>query len=343
MQPGDLTQLATVKQWLGLTGLAVSAITNANPAVLTLQTRPATPLLSGVAYRIEGSTGMVLPAGDYVVTVIDPTNFSIPYDTTANGTYTGGAVVSITDPILSRLITACSRYIQNWLNRTIASATYIETRNGLGTSMMALDNFPVLNVTMVTVDGISIPPRPPLGAALSGSYTFNGTPGGYVFSDIAVMIANGVFCRGYQNVVISYSAGFQVSNEAQTVPADPGPYTLTTIGYWSAGNRGVRYPNGAVLTQVTTPTVAGEYSVDGSTYTFSAGDAGADVLLSYAYVPPDVEQAAVDTVGDWFKYIDRVGKTSQAIENQSTQFTNIPLPTRAKDVLQQYKKVAPIV
>lgn len=343
MNPGDLTQLDTVKQWLGVTGLAISGITNANPAVLTLAARPNTPLVSGFAYSIEGATGMVLPNGDYVITVLSPTTFSIPYDTTANGLYTGGATVSITDPLLERLISACSTFVQSWLNRTIAAADYTETRNGTGTPSMAFDNFPVLSVASLTLNGIAVPPRPPLGAGSSGVYTFNGAPGGYVFSDDAIMLSGSIFCRGWQNVVVSYAAGYQVSNEAHTVPADPGPYTVTTTAHWSAGDRGVTYATGVPFTKVTAPpTLAGTYSVNGSVYTFSALDAGASVMISYGYVPFDVEQATVDMIGDWFKYRDRIGKTSEGIEGQSITFTNQAIPARSLLVLQQYKKVAPI-
>lgn len=343
MQPGDLTQLATVKEWLNVTGLSISAITNENPAVLTLAARPNTPLVSGFAYSIEGATGIVLPNGDYVITVLSPTTFSIPYDTTANGLYTGGAVVGVTDPMLERLISACSTFVQSWLNRTIAAADYVETRNGTGTGAMALNNIDVISFKSLTVDGIPILPRPPLGAGSSGVYTFNGAPGGYVFNDAAVMISGGIFCRGWQNVVASYAAGFQVTNEAQTVPANPGPYTLTTLAHWSAGDRGVTYANGTAFTKVTAPpTVAGTYSVDGSVYTFSAIDAGASVLLSYGYVPFDVEQATIDMIGDWFKYKDRIGKTSEGIEGQSITFVNAAIPARSLAVLQQYKKVAPV-
>lgn len=336
MKPGDLTTLANLKQWLGLTGLAVSAITNGSPTVLTLQTRPSTPLLSGVAYTIEGATGIVLPAGQYIITVIDPLNFSIPYDSTTNGTYTGGAVVAIADPLLERLISSCSTFIQSWLNRTIRNLSYNETRNGLGGQTMMAKNFPITSVTSVTIDGIVIPPRPPLANLQNWS-----GPGGYTFDELSFMLDNTQFCRGHQNVNLQYAAGFLIADEAQTLPS-LGPYTLTTQAHWSAGDRGVTYADGTPLRAVASSPNQGEYSVSGSDYTFNPLDGGQVLLLSYSYVPFDLEQATIDMIGDWFRYVDRIGKTSQSIEGQTTSFVNVPIPARALGVLQQYRNVSPI-
>ena len=47
-------------------------------------------------------------------------------------------VTTADDALLSRLITAASGFIQSWLNRTIASATYSETRNGAGGTRLPL-------------------------------------------------------------------------------------------------------------------------------------------------------------------------------------------------------------
>ena len=266
---GDLTTIANVKAWLGLTGLAVASISKANPAVLTLATRPSTPLLSGVAYEIDGINGMVeLPAGSYAITVLSATTFSIPIDSTSFHDYTSGAVVGISDPQLAGLITRVSTFIQSWLNRTISQAAYVDVYNGNGGSVLMLNNYPVTAIGALTVDGIPVPPRPPLGAGSSGSYSFNGSPGGFVFDSDSIMVSGGCFTRGFQNVAVSYTAG-------------------------------------------------------------------------YATTPPDIEQAAIDTIGDYFRYIDRIGKTSQAIEQQTTQFTNTPIPIRALSQLQQYKRVHP--
>jgi hypothetical protein len=78
-------------------------------------------------------------------------------------------------------------------------------------------------------------------------------------------------------------------NETATVPATT-PYTVTVgnaanyvddlgVFYATGGNAGNRF------TRVTTPSAAGQYSVNTTTgiYTFAAADAGAAVLVSYLY------------------------------------------------------------
>src|ERR1700722_8571853 len=65
------------------------------------------------------------------------------------------------DALLSRLITAASQFIQSWLNRTIASAAYTDTRNGTGGTRLFLRNRPVTAVASLTVDGVAIAPSSP--------------------------------------------------------------------------------------------------------------------------------------------------------------------------------------
>jgi hypothetical protein len=336
----DLTTLANVKAWLGLTGLAIATISKANPAVITLETRPASPMMSGTVYTVEG-VNMAGVNGTWSISVLTPTTFTIPVDTTLADTYTTGGVVGISDPLLGRMITSVSAFVETWLNRTIPSASYSENRNGPGGSVLPLDNFPILSVQTLSVDGLVIPPRPALGSpvATGVGFGFGVGPAGYVFDDGALYISGWTFNRGWQNVAVSYTAGYQISDEPHTIPVAA---TFDTMR-WSAGDRGLTYQaTGVALTAVSGVPAAGEYTVSGSTYTFNAADVGAVVLVSYAVVPYDLEQAVIDTVGDWYRYIARVGKTSQAIEQQSTVFTNTMLPVRAQGVLNQYRKVAPV-
>ena len=255
---GDLTTLANVKGWLGLTGLAVSTISNASPAVFTLQTRPATPLVSGMSYSIEGAQGMAFPAGTYQITVTSPITFTVPVNTTSLGAYTGGAVIGISDPLLSRMIAACSTFIESWLNRIIAAQEYTEMLNGNDRDTLFLENYPVTAINSLKIDGHIIAQRGELPSS-----------GGYVFDNNELYLDGGYFTKGIKNVKVVYTAG-------------------------------------------------------------------------YSSIPADIEQACIDMIGDWFRYIDRIGKTSQAIEGQSTSFTNTAIPARALLVLQQYKRVVPI-
>lgn len=81
-----------------------------------------------------------------------------------------------------------------------------------------------------------------------------------------------------------------------------------------------------------------------SGYRFTPGRQ--NVLINYhggyAVTPPDLEQACIDIVGEWFKYRDRIGKTSEGIEGQSISFADIPLPKRAAGIIVVYNNKSPV-
>lgn len=123
------------------------------------------------------------------------------------------------DNVLGRLITAESQRIQNWLSRgQLASQSYTETYDGKNTLSMPLLQYPITAVSSVTVDGISIPPAPTPSAS-------SGLQSGYVFSSTMLSLQGGGypydqyrFTRGYQNVVVAYTAGYAAgSNELLTI------------------------------------------------------------------------------------------------------------------------------
>lgn len=347
MNPGDLTTLANAKEWLGLSGVTIAGISNANPAVVTLAFQPPVPLSSGLVVGLFAVNGTTQVNGnEYPITVIDGTHFSIPVDSTGFGVYTSGGLASLSDTLMQRLISSVSTFIQSVLNRVIRNLSYVEFRSGLGGQTMMLLNFPISNVSGVAVDGIQIPSRPPLGTAATTNFVGFGWqtagPSGYTFDAYRVMLNGYEFRHGFSNVQIDYAAGYLVSGEVQTIPSS---LMLMTQAHWNAGDRGVTYADGSPLQAVSfgSALTTGSYSVDpNGTYYFAAGDFGSTVLLSYGYVPFDIEQAAVDMIGDWFKYRDRIGQTSMTIEQQSITFTNTAITARAQGVLNQYKRVTPI-
>lgn len=170
------------------------------------------------------------------------------------------------DALLTTLVSQVSTFIQSWLNRTIASQAYSEVRNGQGMPMLMLQNYPVAAIASLTVDGIVIPPRPPLGPGTASSSI------GYTFDANAVYLSGYSFCRGFQNVAISYTAG-------------------------------------------------------------------------YAVTPIDIQQAANMTVGDWYKNArgPRLGVQSESIEAQSISYVQRAIPLQALAILQQYRKVFPVL
>jgi Phage gp6-like head-tail connector protein len=100
------------------------------------------------------------------------------------------------DALLTRLITAASQYIQTWLNRQIASANYLEVRDGNGGDRLQFACFPVTAVLSLTIDGQAVPAAP------------STTSAGYSFSSTQLSVRGYWFNRSVQNVTIVYTSGY---------------------------------------------------------------------------------------------------------------------------------------
>jgi hypothetical protein len=100
------------------------------------------------------------------------------------------------DAVLSRLITSVSSYIKQELNNPILSAAYTEAYDGTGRDMLVLPQWPITDVTAVTVSGVPVAESP------------DGVASGYILSDMAIILLGGVFPKGRRNVRVSYVAGF---------------------------------------------------------------------------------------------------------------------------------------
>lgn len=239
------------------------------------------------------------------------------------------------DATLTALITASSRSIYSALSRpSLLPQSYTDTID-LETRRVVLWQWPVLKVTSVSLCGRPVPQD--ASANLDAAYGYALQPGDGVppgrpqaldlFGLDYWLNANlfgASYRTGRQSLIVSYTAGYAVQNEAQTAPAvspyqvcafqpygpwasDLGvtyaypviraeaqtvpasaPYQLTAaqpLGAW-VQDQGVRYAaTGAPLTSVAGTPVTGQYSVAGGVYTFSAGDANAAVLVSYGYIP----------------------------------------------------------
>ena len=198
------------------------------------------------------------------------------------------------DPMISGLITASSRNILEYINRGfLLPLQRTEVRDGPGNRKLILREWPVLSVQSLTVDGSAIAActSPPFGSGYILE-TADAYPPGH---PQRLTLPSQWFSRGLSNVTIVYTAGYQVTGEAWTVPSTPfqvtaaGPY-----GNW-ASDQGVTYANGTALVKVATGPAVGQYSVAAGIYTFAAADAGAAVLISYGYVPAEIRQACIET------------------------------------------------
>ena len=138
-------------------------------------------------------------------------------------TYTGATDTS-GDPAITALISNASAFIERFCNRTFASTSYTETRNGNNRARMMLNNSPITAVSSLSIDGYSIPAStgPTVGGYTFDSHSLYLRPGYINGSGFG---AYGEFTGGIQNVVIAYTAGFA------TVPSDVAQACIELIAF----------------------------------------------------------------------------------------------------------------
>lgn len=115
------------------------------------------------------------------------------------------------DANLQSLISNGSFVILNqYLNRPHILApvlgTLSETYDGNGSDRLLPRNFPIISVSAVSVDGVAIP--------ASQGFSTGSHVAGYLLDSRRVMLRGFRFCRGLQNVSITYTAGYS------SVPVD---------------------------------------------------------------------------------------------------------------------------
>jgi hypothetical protein len=108
------------------------------------------------------------------------------------------------DDMLTRLITACSMYMQAYMSRIIAVSTYSKVFNGDGKYQKMLPVSPIQTVTGLTINGVTIP---------AGTYPANGAQStGYFFDEDTIYLHGYCFLRGVQNCSVSLTAGMPSSD-----------------------------------------------------------------------------------------------------------------------------------
>lgn len=114
------------------------------------------------------------------------------------------------DDMLQRLLSAASLFAQKWMDRWILSATYAEQYTGSGSNTLALRQYPVTEVSAVSIHGHPIPMSP------------DGHRAGYIFDEMFLYLiglegipfgrstAPGVFPKFPPKAVsVTYTAGFE--------------------------------------------------------------------------------------------------------------------------------------
>ena len=253
-----------------------------------------------------------------------------------------GSETTTDDLLLNRLIQQVSRFILSYLQRpSLFLQTYRDVYDGSGSSRIMLRQWPVLSVSSLTVGAQSISAAASFGQPGYAVSPWDGMPPGPPQS----LDLNGyVFCRGIGNVAVEYDAGYAVQAEPQTVPAISN-YSLAVdqpSGMW-ADDQGVTYADGTPMTAVTGDPSTGQYKViGGGVYQFAAADAGAAVLISYSFVPSDIEEACAELVGYWYSKRTRIGLVSKAMAGETTTFSQKDMPDSVKAVLNPYRRQIPV-
>ncbi len=160
------------------------------------------------------------------------------------------------DALLTRLIAAASGWIETYLSRAILSASYSESRDGNDHHRMPVANYPIISVTSVAVDGVTIP------QATSPTST------GWIAEKAAISLRGYTFTAGVQNVQIAYTAGYA------TCPDDLEQVCLKLVG--------LQYKNRDRIGHTSK-------QIGGETVAFSTRDMDEDmrtIMLQYRRVVP---------------------------------------------------------
>lgn len=108
--------------------------------------------------------------------------------------------------LLTRLITACSAGIKDYVQRPLLSASYTESYNGTGTSRLVLRNFPITAVTSLLIGNVAVTQAPnptAYGFLFDGDVLYLSTAGAATAPNVG-----NIFPAGNQNVQVVYTAGY---------------------------------------------------------------------------------------------------------------------------------------
>jgi hypothetical protein len=214
----------------------------------------------------------------------------------------------------------------------LVPSNYVEKHNGQNTDQLVLFNWPIITLNELQVHGQVIP--------YANQATTNGfptmSPWGYRYAPPEVappgapavleIVGGWKYWRGNQTTIVSYRAGYNVSNEIQTIPGTPFQVIpIMPFGQWATDEGVIDVISDALMVPVasnSTP-LSGQYippnpSVGQNYYAFSADDVGLQVSLSYGYVPADIEQALLETMAERIAYRARPGIRSQSLAGQET-------------------------
>lgn len=230
-----------------------------------------------------------------------------------------GTLTSQNDTLIARLVTAVSRHVMNAMGRdTLARTSRTETYRGGRTGVLVLRTWPVLSVDAIS--GLGYDSLGSSSWALSGIRPAGGTQ--------TIQLAQG---RTWSSPAeITYTTGF-VRTEELVVPAET-PHQVTVGSAWLQ-DEGVTTGGAPVV----------GYTVSEGVYTLPPAQAGETVSISYSYVPEDIEQVVVETVGLLTRSRQHIGEASKALPNAggTTSYLPIRLSDLSQSILRTYTRTVP--
>lgn len=260
-------------------------------------------------------------------------------------------------PILSGLVTRISAMVRSAINRNfVYPRAYSQVFNGTGTNALVLPEWPLLSVSSLSINGsaLSLSPQPTVQQSFSLPYGYrapiwDGLPPGA--PSVLELTGGAFYIGGNQNVVIGYTAGYQVT-ESATVPATPFQYTpVAPYGSWATDVSVTYTTTGVALVAkpAGTTLAAGQYiPPDPNTprpyYTFDSADVGLVLTITYGFIPADLEQVVIELIAERASYRRRVGLRSQMLGGQETMsYDTHGLPDYARQMLMPYTSTLPPV
>ena len=257
-------------------------------------------------------------------------------------------------------ITNLSRYILTKTDRSYLGGflTFNDAYNGNGACEMLLRQYPLLAVASLLIDGTSVPQSlsptqagwvidtSGSGAGLAlrsgGGQTAGFNRWGYQptyfggYGNAPPLGQHALrFCEGFQNVVISYTAGMVTDqrHEQQTVPS-VSPYTVT------AAQAATFWQDLGLTTTAGVPVIG--YTVAAGIYTVPLSYSGQALLLNYQYgaIPQDLNECATKVVATYYrrpKWLDQTSQMQPGVG--TTAFSRSEWAPECMSILQRYKRV----
>lgn len=234
------------------------------------------------------------------------------------------------DTILRRLITSASGFVLSYLERDSFDVVERDERyDGGGSGFMLLRESPILSIEALEIDGVGT-----LTASTSGSRGYRIADAEPGLGRQRISLVNAIFPVGTDNVRVRYTTGQRVS-EAFTLPAVVSP--ATTVRF--EPTRPFLRDLGVVIEDEDVE----DHTVADGVYVFPAAYAEDEGVATYATVPPEIEQAVCELVGERYKTRDRIGQTSASLGQQQTiQFSTKDMNDFVRTILSRYMRSAPL-